>query len=114
MTPEKLKAILAEHAIWLSGNGGNRADLSGSDLRNADLRCANLSEVTGVKVAACHWSSHGERGRQLGAVLLPDGLRFYCGCFSGSEQELRSYIANGGAQYVASRTKALEFLLSCF
>jgi hypothetical protein len=47
-------------------------------------------------------------------VLLHDGLRFYCGCFNGSEQELRSYIANGGAQYVASRTEALEFLLSRF
>jgi hypothetical protein len=65
-------------------------------------------------VASCHWSAHGEHDRQLSAVLLHDGLRFYCGCFNGSEQELRSYIANGGAQYVASRTEALEFLLSRF
>ena len=189
MKTEELKAILAEHALWLTGNGGKCADLSGAylggaDLRGADLRGADLSgaylggadlrgadlsradlsaaqlrgadlsraylggadlsaaqlrgaylsraylggadlsaaqlrgadlsEVLGFEVAACHWSSHGEVGRQLSAVLLPDGLHFYCGCFNGSEQELRSYIANGGAQYVASRTKALDFLLSCF
>ena len=144
MKTEELKAILAEHALWLAGNGGKCANLSGAHLSGADLRSANLSganlsaaqlsgaylsganlsaaqlsganlsEVMGVKVAACHWSSHGERGRQLSAVLLPDGLRFYCGCFSGSEQELRSYIANGGAQYVENRSKALDFLLSCF
>ena len=139
MKTEELKAILTEHALWLTGNGGERANLSDANLRGANLRGAylsradlsgaylsradlsgadlsgaDLSEVLGVKVAACRWSSHGERGRQLSAVLLPDGLHFYCGCFNGSEQELRSYIANGGAQYVASRTKALDFLLSCF
>jgi hypothetical protein len=70
--------------------------------------------VGGVAVAACHWSGHGERGRQLLAVALPEGLRFYCGCFNGSAEELRTYIADGQAVYAPSRTKALEFLLSCF
>ena len=169
MKPEELKAILEQHALWLSDYGGkpanlsdanlrgaylsgaylsganlrgaylsganlrgsdlSGANLSGADLSGASLRGANLrgsdlsganlsgsdlSEVRGVTVAACHWSSHGEQGRQLLAVLLPDGLLFYCGCFVGSEQELRTYISTGRAEYKASRTKALDFLLSCF
>jgi hypothetical protein len=73
-----------------------------------------MQQVVGVAVAACLWSGHGERGRQLLAVALPEGLRFYCGCFSGSAEELRAYIADGKAVYAPSRTKALEFLLSCF
>jgi hypothetical protein len=106
-------------AAQLSGADLSRANLSGANLHaaqlsGADLSGADLSEVRGVMVAACLWSAHGARGRQLTAVLLPDGLRFYCGCFNGSEQELRSYIANEGAQYRESRTKALDFLLSCF
>jgi uncharacterized protein YjbI with pentapeptide repeats len=105
--------------VNLSGAILRVADLSGAYLRGANLgganlSGANLSEVWGITVAACSWSSHGERGRQLSAVLLPDGLRFYCGCFEGSEQELRSYITDGRAQFMESRTKALDFLLSCF
>ena len=42
-----LKKILDEHLLWLNGEGGSRADLSGADLSganlsDADLRCANL------------------------------------------------------------------------
>jgi len=52
-TKEELKEIINDHQKWLAGTGGNRADLSGAnlsdadlkwaDLRRADLRCANLS-----------------------------------------------------------------------
>ena len=46
-TVEEMKAILADHAKWLRGEGGARADLSSADLRSAnlsyaDLRSANL------------------------------------------------------------------------
>ena len=113
----------------LSGAYLGRANLSGANLRAANLSGANLSaaklsaaklswadlqEVRGVQTAACHWSGHGECGRQLLAIALPEGLRFYCGCFSGSAEELRGYISSGHAVYAPSRTKALEFLLSCF
>ena len=98
----------------LRGANLRSADLSSVDLSSVDLSGANLSEVLGFRTAACHWSGHGERGRQLSAVLLPDGLRFHCGCFSGSVQALRDYIASGRVEYKASRTEALEFLLSRF
>ena len=37
-----LKKILDEHLLWLNGEGGSRADLSGANLFGADLSCANL------------------------------------------------------------------------
>ena len=48
MDSEKLQQILSDHAKWLQAEGGQRANLSGADLRRADLsganlRCANLS-----------------------------------------------------------------------
>ena len=42
MSPEELKAILDDHAKWLRGEGGERADLCWANLRLADLRGANL------------------------------------------------------------------------
>jgi len=39
----KLQKILAEHAFWLRGDGGTRADLRHANLRGADLRHAHLS-----------------------------------------------------------------------
>jgi uncharacterized protein YjbI with pentapeptide repeats len=51
-TKEELNEILENHKLWLNGDGGSRADLSGanlrgaklsySDLRGADLRYSNL------------------------------------------------------------------------
>jgi hypothetical protein len=40
---EKLQKILEEHKKWCFGEGGERANLSGADLREANLRWANLS-----------------------------------------------------------------------
>ena len=47
MRQEKLNEIIAEHAKWLEGHSGKRADLSranlfGADLHEADLRGANM------------------------------------------------------------------------
>jgi len=42
-TVEELKEILVSHKLWLTGNKGFRADLSGADLIGADLSGADLS-----------------------------------------------------------------------
>ena len=90
------------------------ANLYGADLYGADLRSANLPMSRGLKFAQVSWSGHGECGRQLSAVEFPDGLRLFCGCFQGTPQELADYIANGAEEHKASRTKAMNFILSCF
>jgi hypothetical protein len=90
------------------------ANLSSADLRGANLRGADLSQAQGVKVAACHWTGHGECGRLINAAEINNEITFFCGCFEGNEEKLRYYIAVGQPDYVSSRIKALEFLLSCF
>ena len=42
MDMENLNEVLEDHKKWVSGTGGEKADLSGADLCMADLRRANL------------------------------------------------------------------------
>ena len=42
MDKEELETILADHAKWLSGQGGSRADLRSATLRGADLSLVDL------------------------------------------------------------------------
>jgi hypothetical protein len=42
-TVDEMKQILSEHAKWIRGEGGVRADLSGADLSGANLSGADLS-----------------------------------------------------------------------
>ena len=41
-TIDEMKKILEEHAKWLKGEGGERADLRSANLSSADLRSADL------------------------------------------------------------------------
>ena len=43
MIADDIKQILADHALWLAKNGGNRADLHETNLSGANLHGANLS-----------------------------------------------------------------------
>jgi hypothetical protein len=71
---------------------------------------ANLAESTGIRWAVCGWFSHGEIGRILLGVVINGEARYFCGCFSGTEAELREYILKGEAAYAPSRMAALEFV----
>ena len=43
-TELELRGIIEKHSLWLAGDpNGERADLSGADLREADFGGANLS-----------------------------------------------------------------------
>ena len=42
MTNDDLKKVLDDHALWLRGEGGARANLRGADLEGANLRWADL------------------------------------------------------------------------
>ncbi len=45
MTPDELKRILDDHALWIAGSGGKCANLSKADLSGADFSWANLREA---------------------------------------------------------------------
>lgn len=103
----------------LRGANLSNARLRGASLRGADLRRADMNgaDLGAGRVAACYWTDHGECGRELLGVALPDDsgtlrLRLYCGCFAGSAQDLRDYIAAGEERYRQSRTAALDFALA--
>ena len=88
------------------------ADLTDADLTGADLTGAILTDAdlpVGTKTALCSWTDHGERGRTLTALLHDGALTYRCGCFCGTEAELRQYIADGKERYRASRTIAVAF-----
>jgi uncharacterized protein YjbI with pentapeptide repeats len=133
MNSDELKKILDDHAQWLRGNGGKCANLARSnlagaylagsnlagsnlagsnlaraDLRNADLAGTHLPE--GWNYASVSFSGQGECGRRLHALRrAPDApIEFSCGCFSGSEEQLREYIANGEERLRKSRLWALD------
>jgi len=45
MTKKELDKILKDHKDWLDGKGGKKANLSGADLSDADLREAGLCKA---------------------------------------------------------------------
>jgi len=42
MTKEQIAAVLADHARWLRGEGGKRADMHGANMHRADMHGANM------------------------------------------------------------------------
>ena len=118
----------------LSGANLSGANLTGTDLDGANLDGANLSGATltdanlhgaylhGARlhnainaplVASVSWTDHGECGRTLMAALhISTGAEpvYRCGCFAGSADELRRYIADGPEDLRESRTEALEIV----
>ena len=87
------------------------ADLSGADLSRVSLSGAHLSSTLGIRYAVVSFAGHGECGRQLLGVETPEGLRFFCGCFQGTETELRDYIKAGDKIYRPSRRVAMTAVL---
>jgi uncharacterized protein YjbI with pentapeptide repeats len=140
MSPEKLQEIIAGHGKWLRGEeGGTRAVLTGAVLTGAVLRDAVLTgavlrdavlrdavltgaDLTGADLrggkfiarASVQFSAHGEYGRELTAIRTDakeNPVTLWCGCFMGTPEELRKYIAEGADRYAASRALAMETVL---
>ena len=88
------------------------ANLRWANLRWADLSDANLSEAKGIIYAQVSFNWHGERGRQLSAVKIGEEVFLFCGCFKGSEDDLKKYIRDSKEEYIASRTSALNAVMS--
>ena len=99
--------------INLRGTNLRGTNLGGADLTGADLTGTDLTGVYPLTYAQVSFSSHGECGRMLTGVQQKGGgpTHFYCGCFFGTEQDLRSYIAEGPDNLKSSRTLALETVI---
>ena len=112
-----LETTLLNHKKWLEGSGGERANLSRANLSHADLCGANLSHANlcGAvhKYAAVVFTGHGECGRTLTAFQQEKDSQviLQCGCFYGSTEELREYIAKGKEILKKNRTLALDTVL---
>ena len=67
-----LKKILDEHLLWLNGEGGSRADLSGADLSGANLFGANLSDadLRGADLRGANLRGANLRGADLRCANL--------------------------------------------
>ena len=81
-------------------------------MRRANLREADLRRATGINYAQCSFIAHGECGRQLLGIIINGTLRLFCGCFSGTLEELDAYIENGEERYKPSRKLARNFIVA--
>lgn len=93
------------------------ANLCGADLCDANLCGAKLygarlrdAEITATAVVA--FTGHGQCGRQLLAVRAGDSVLLWCGCFHGTPEDLRAYIAGDEPRYRKTRTIALDTVLA--
>ena len=96
----------------LRGANLSWANLRWANLSGADLSEANLSGAKGIIYAQVSFNWHGERGRQLSAVKIGEEVILFCGCFKGSEDDLKKYIRDSKEEYIASRTSALNAVMS--
>lgn len=57
LTKDEVEVICAKHTLWLHGVGGERADFSGCEIRDMDLRCKSLSQaiLDGAKFVTCRF-----------------------------------------------------------
>jgi len=109
----KIKPFANLEGANLEGADLYRADLRSANLEGANLYRANLAESKGLNYAIVTFDDHGECGRMLTAALINRAAVYFCGCFSGTAEELQEYINKGDEQHKESRQKAFDFVKSC-
>ena len=77
MEASELKEILDQHQLWIDGKGGSRANLCGSNLRDADLGGANLggasltdADLGGANLTRASLTDADLRGAILTGAIL--------------------------------------------
>jgi hypothetical protein len=83
-------------------------NLRGADFRDADFYSAHMQCNSGLIAVSVTWPGHGECGRQLLAIKQEGDAVYFCGCFSGSRDELLEYIKNGEEKHRPSRSLTLD------
>ena len=111
MTQEELAKILELHKKWLNGEeGGERANLSGADLRWANLSGANLrwADLSGADLSDANLSGANLRWANLSGA---QGLLSACNYLDAHFERVKDgYIAykTFGAQYRAPKKWKIE------
>ncbi|CWU41519.1 TPA: pentapeptide repeat-containing protein [Listeria monocytogenes] len=104
MKKEELDIILENHWKWLRDEGGERADLTGADLRHTNLTNADLSNanLTNAVLTWVNWQD--VRGLTVVAVQVDTTRKnnqiayikelhiWTTGCFQGTLEELKDSI----------------------
>ncbi len=105
-------SCLADAVKAAVGSGANLsgANLYGANLYGADLTGARLSGANLYAWTQVAFSGHGECGRMLTAIQRAKDSEpeLFCGCFTGSFDDLKEYIAKGDAKYRKTRTVAMK------
>ncbi len=96
----------------LVGASLDGASLDGASLDGARLDEASLDGAQILSVAQVRFTGHGQCGRTLLAVKHEKGIHLWCGCFSGTPDELRAFIANDQERLRKTRTLALDTMLA--
>lgn len=98
----------------LDGANLDGANLNGANLARADLARADLDGAKEkiASFAMVQFTGHGESGRMLTAIKGEKSIRLWCGCFSGSVDDLRAYIEKGDKRLQKTRTLALNTVLA--
>ncbi|HDI4461163.1 TPA: pentapeptide repeat-containing protein [Listeria monocytogenes] len=126
MNQEELDIILENHGKWLRNEGGDRADLTGADLRHtnltnavlsgADLRHANLTwvnwqDVRGLTVVAVQVDTT----RKNNQIAYIKELHIWTtGCFQGKLYKLKASIekTHGDNEKLRKRYyRVIDFIL---
>lgn len=83
---------------------------------NCDITFKSINprffKCSDIKTASVQFTDHGQCGRVLNAFKYNNETFLSCGCFYGTESELRDYIKSSKEKLRKSRTFALETVIS--
>jgi Pentapeptide repeats (9 copies)/Pentapeptide repeats (8 copies) len=74
------------------------------------IKSTTLQQVQGLRYAQVSFTGFGANNRMLTAYETASGIRYSCGCFEGTEKELRAFIKYDNLGLTASRMKALRIV----
>jgi len=97
-------------------SGFEMAHIRGTDFTGSTwdtcsyFKDCQLEKVVGLRYVTTSFSGFGECNRTITAVKLHKKWTFQCGCFTGNEDQLESYIALHGGTRRKSRMFALNYI----